>query len=325
MKLHLMIIDPEWDFCWPGLAHFMDITTPGWKAIEPLLRAALGPMLDLIIQPGKLYVPGAWEAMERLAAMVDRLRDKIDDITVTLDAHQIVDQSHPIWWKNTVTGKRPDPFTLLGLVGGMVQSLDPANGMAGTGIEFTTYLPSMLDRGGAVVSQAHPEGEGSRGFLRALAARGRQNQVVWPVHTEIGALGSIIVPTLMAALQRWQETFATINFLTKGSNIYTEHYGAIEAEVPDPNDPSTQVRAETVAALNEADIIVWGGVASTHCLPETFRGVDQNFKGGNIVQKMVLLTDATAPVPGFEFLYDGFIKEMTPKGMKTDTTVNFLT
>jgi nicotinamidase/pyrazinamidase len=318
MKLHLMIIDPEFDFCWPGLAHFMDLTTPEWKVCEPILRLALGPMLDLLIQPGKLYVPGAWEAMERLAAMIDRLSDKIDDITVTLDAHQIVDQAHPIWWRNATTGLAPDPFTLLGLIGNTIQSLDPANGFAGTGVEFNTRLPSMLDKGGAT-------GKGSRGYLAALDARGRQHHVVWPVHCEIGALGSIVVPTLMAALQRWQENFATINFLTKGSNIFTEHYGAIEAEVPDPNDESTQVRARTVASLGEADIIGWGGIASSHCLAETFRGVDANFQGGNIVQKMVLFTDATAAVPGFEFLYDGFIKEMTPKGMKQATTLDFLT
>jgi len=53
--------------------------------------------------------------------------------------------------------------------------------------------------------------------------------------------------------------------------------------------------------------------------------VDANFQGGNIVQKMVLLTDATAAVPGFEFLYDAFVAEMVPKGMKQETTVNFLT
>jgi len=317
MKLHAMIIDPEWDFCWPGLGHFFDLDSPEWKAISPLLQAALGPMFDLLVNPGKLYVPGGWEAMERYAALIDRLRAKIDDITVTLDAHQIVDQAHPIWWRNTTTGAAPDPFTLLGLIGQSIQSLDPAAGMAGTGVEYNTRLPSMFSQGGAT-------GKGSRGYLEALETRGREKHVVWPVHTEIGALGSIIVPSLMAALQRWQETFATVSFLTKGSNIFTEHYGAIEAEVPHPDDESTQVRTKTVAALAEADLIIWGGMASTHCLATTFRGVVENFADPRYVQKMTLLTDATAPVPGFEFLYDAFIADMAPKGMKQDTTVNFL-
>lgn len=318
MRVHLMVIDPQWDFCWPGLSHFFDIKSKEWTHVAKLLQFAVGPMFDLLVNPGKLYVPGAWEAMERLAAMVDRLRDKLDDITVTLDAHQIVDQAHPIWWKELGTGKPPDPFTLLGLVGTAIQSLDPANGMAGTGVEYTTYLPSLLDKGGAT-------GKGSRGYLDALDKRGREKHVIWPVHCEIGALGSTVVPTMMAALQKWQETFAIVNFLTKGSNIFTEHYGAMEAEIPDPNDESTQVRSQTVASLAEADIIVWGGIASTHCLATTFKGVADNFADPRYVQKMVLLEDATAPVPGFEFLYDAFLKEMKPKGMTLDTTVNFLT
>jgi len=319
MRVHLMVIDPQWDFCWPGLGHFFDIMSKEWKAIEPFLKSALGSMFDLLVNPGKLYVPGAWEAMGRLAAMMDRLRGKLDDITVTLDAHQIVDQAHPIWWKEQGTGKNPDPFTLLGLVGDTIQSLDPANGMTGTGVEFTTYLPSMLNKGGAT-------GKGSKGYLEALDARGREKHVIWPVHCEIGALGSTVVPTVMTALHSWQKKmFAIVNFLTKGSNIFTEHYGAIEAEVPDPNDESTQVRSQTVASLAEADIIAWGGVASSHCLATTFKGVADNFADPRYVQKMVLLTDATAPVPGFEFIYDGFLKEMMPKGMTLDTTTNFLT
>lgn len=317
MRLHLMIIDPEWDFCWPGLSHFIDLNSNEWKTCEPLLRMALGDMMDLLIQPGKLYVPGAWEAMGRLAAMIDRLRDKIDDITVTLDAHQIVDQAHPIWWKDK-QGNRPAPFTLLDTVGSLIQSLDPLNNMAPSGIEYDTYLPSFRNKGGAT-------GEGSVGYLNALKTKGRQKHVVWPVHCEIGALGSIIVPAVMSAIQRWQETFALVNFLTKGSNIFTEHYGAIEAEVPDPNDPSTQVRTDTVASLAEADIIVWGGIASTHCLATTFRGVAENFADPRYVQKMVLLEDATAPVPGFEFLYDQFVQEMKPKGMTISSTIEFLT
>jgi hypothetical protein len=39
---------------------------------------------------------------------------------------------------------------------------------------------------------------------------------------------------------------------------------------------------------------------------------------------MVLLTDASSSVPGFEFLSDAFVREMTAKGMKLATTDTFL-
>lgn len=317
MKVHLMIIDPEWDFCWPGLGHFLDLNGPEWKAIEPLLRMALGPLLDDIVNPGKLYVPGAWEDMGRLADMILRLKDKIDDIHVTIDAHQIVDQAHPIWWKSAKDGVMPNPFTLLDMVGSVVQSLDPTNNLAPTGDEYTTKLPSLMHKGG-------PTDKGSRGYLEALAARGRFKHVVWPVHCEIGTLGSIIVPSLMAALQEWQRRFAIVDFVTKGSNIGTEHYGAVEAEVPDPKDDTTQINTELVASVQEADILLWAGEASTHCLPTTFRGVVNNFSDPRYIKKCVLLTDATSPVPGFEQQWDDFLAEMTPKGMQTATTVDVL-
>ena len=66
MNVHCLIIDPQNDFCDP--------------------------------EKGSLYVPGADEDMMRLAKMVDRLRDKLTDIHVTLDSHHTVDIAHPVFW-----------------------------------------------------------------------------------------------------------------------------------------------------------------------------------------------------------------------------------
>ena len=76
-RIHLVVIDPQNDFCDPQ---------------------------------GALYVPGAAEDVERLARLVDRLRDRIDDIHITLDSHRRVDISHPMWWSDA-RGRAPDPFT----------------------------------------------------------------------------------------------------------------------------------------------------------------------------------------------------------------------
>mgnify|MGYP003665380095 CR=1 FL=1 len=75
MKIHLLIIDPQNDFCNPN---------------------------------GSLYVPGADEDVKRLAGLVHRMKDKIDDIHVTLDSHRKVDIAHPIWWKDA-SGAHPGP------------------------------------------------------------------------------------------------------------------------------------------------------------------------------------------------------------------------
>lgn len=78
-KIHLLIIDPQVDFCDPT---------------------------------GSLYVPGAEKDMQRLAEMVNRLGHKIAQIHVTLDSHRLNDIAHPNFWKDGM-GKQPNPFTLI--------------------------------------------------------------------------------------------------------------------------------------------------------------------------------------------------------------------
>ena len=68
-KVELLIIDPQVDFCDPKV--------------------------------GALYVPGAEHDMNRLAAMIRRLNNKIDDIHVTLDSHHLIHIAHPIFWKDS--------------------------------------------------------------------------------------------------------------------------------------------------------------------------------------------------------------------------------
>src|SRR4030095_17235716 len=77
-RIELLVIDPQVDFCDP--------------------------------QRGSLYVPGAEHDMNRLAAMIRRLKDKLDDIHVTLDSHHLIHIAHPIFWKDS-HGQHPAVFT----------------------------------------------------------------------------------------------------------------------------------------------------------------------------------------------------------------------
>lgn len=78
-KTHLLLIDPQVDFCDPS---------------------------------GSLFVTGADEDMKRVGEMITRMGEKISSIHTTLDQHHIMDIAHPVFWKNT-EGKRPDPFTII--------------------------------------------------------------------------------------------------------------------------------------------------------------------------------------------------------------------
>lgn len=294
MKIHLIVVDPQNDFCVADDGH-------GNK--------------------GSLVVPGGKEDMLRVAAMIERLGDKLDDIHVTLDSHQGIGIERPGWWKRVPDGTPPAPFTVLGTHpdGKRIVKCNPdASGPNPTEEEYTTYLPSFLHKGG-------PTGKGSFGYLQALAAGGKYPHVVWPVHTVVGSWGWSIVPELSQVLTAWeQRVFGRVDYVVKGNNPWTEHFSGVRAEVPDPKDPSTQVNTGLIQTLQEADIIVVAGEALSHCVASTIRGVWENFSDPQYVQKMVLLTDCMSNVPGFEFLGEAFLKEARAKGVQTDTSVSFL-
>jgi nicotinamidase/pyrazinamidase len=164
----------------------------------------------------------------------------------------------------------------------------------------------------------------SREYVAALEQNGRYPLCVWPYHCLIGSPGHAVVPELFAALTDWESGFAVVDYVTKGSNIWTEHYSAVVADVPDPEDPSTQINTRLIQTLMEADLIFVAGEAGSHCLANTVRDIANNFGDDNYVKKLVLLTDATSPVPGFETYQDDFLREMTARGMQTATTTDFL-
>jgi len=74
---HLLIIDPQNDFC--------DVPA-AWRPADPLTGAALAPALP---------VAGAHADMLRIADFIRAAGDALDDITITLDSHHRIDIAHP--------------------------------------------------------------------------------------------------------------------------------------------------------------------------------------------------------------------------------------
>ena len=249
-----------------------------------------------------LPVPGALADMGRVAALIRRAGPRLHDIHVTLDSHRVIDVAHPGFWRDQ-DGRQPAPFT-------MISHDDVKNGIWSP--RSPQYRQRMLD------------------YTAALAAAGKFRLMVWPEHCLIGSWGHNVVDELKAELDAWERTqFANVNFVTKGANTFTEHYGALMAEVPDPADPSTQLNGEFISMLQDADIIAIAGEASSHCVKTTIEQIVDNI-GDSHLSKIHLLTDCMSPVPptpgspDFPAIAKAFLSDMQSRGLVLTTSDAFL-
>ena len=162
-------------------------------------------------------------------------------------------------------------------------------------------------------------------YVNALDQGGRYPLCIWPPHCLIGSHGATVVPELFDAFRNWEEEkFGIVDYVAKGSNLYTEHYSGVKAEVPDPEDPSTHINTGLINTLMEADVIGLAGEAGSHCLANTARDIANEFGDDSYVAKFCLLTDGTSPVTGFEQMQTDFVDEMVQRGMTTSTCADFL-
>src|SRR5262245_32074424 len=122
MNTRLLIIDPQNDFCdIPGAA---------------------------------LPVTGANADLPRPAALIKQARDRLDDITVTLDSHASVGIERTTFW---ITADR--------------QSVAPFTQIAESDVRAGRVVPRDRQRLPEVLA-----------YLAALERGGRYKLVVWPVH-----------------------------------------------------------------------------------------------------------------------------------------------
>ncbi|HWW05790.1 cysteine hydrolase [Collimonas sp.] len=275
---HLLIIDPQNDFC--------DLP-PAYLPPDPANGGNAAPSLP---------VPGAHADMLRVADLINRGGAGISAISITLDSHHRLDIAHPGFWSSAAGGELT-PFT----------QISAAQVRAGA---YLPRVPAALPR---VLA-----------YLDQLEAAGRYRLMVWPVHCEIGSWGHNVHADLRHAYNRWEErTQRSVNKISKGSNPWTEHYSAVQAEVPDPDDALTQSNQVFLDSLATAERIYITGEAGSHCVKATTEHIAAYF-GPQHMAKLVLVTDCMSPVSGFEQQYREFVEEMAARGARTANAAEVL-
>lgn len=257
----------------------------------------IDPQVDFC-DGGALPVTGATKDMERLAAMIDKHGNDIDSIQITMDSHYHYHIAHACFWQDS-KGNHPPHIS---------KGVTVIDEDAITSGQWRPTNPALKDW--------------ALHYVQQLATNKRYALVIWPDHCIIGSKGQLIHPIFFDAVNRWETRFTTIApRTTKGSNFKTEHYSAVKADVPDPEDEGTRLNGRLVSTLKKYDIILISGEALSHCVNFTVSDAAAEFSEEQ-VKKFVLLEDACSNVPGFETQGKDFVDNMVKKGMgisRTDT------
>lgn len=254
----------------------------------------IDPQNDFCDANGALCVPGAAEDCVRLTKMIKRLGGLFNSIHVTMDTHHLFHIAHPIFWQDR-DGKSPAPYTI-------ITSEMLANG------EYRASVPQYQ----------HYAIE----YVSTLEKTGKYNLCVWPPHCLIGSWGHDIYAPLSKSLIEWESAVPgrVVDYTYKGSNVRTEHYSAIRAEVSDAADASSRTNFALIERLKSADNIAIAGEALSHCVANTVRDLITCIPA----EKLIVLTDVSSNVPGFERLGTEFCSEIETIGVRLMTSEEFL-
>ncbi|MFV0484024.1 MAG: hypothetical protein ACK5MG_08035 [Bacteroidales bacterium] len=237
---------------------------------------------DFCSPDGSLFVSGAVEDMKRLVGFINSNSSKLSNVVLTQDSHHVLDIAHPGFWTDK-NGKPVEAFT-------QITSQQVTDG---------EYLPRENKE--QVIQ-----------YLKELEDNGEFTHTIWPEHCIVGSVGGAIFPPVMEAISNWERSQGTrFTLYQKGLNPYTEHFGALRANVIDKTDKSTDYNQELIAQLKDADRIIIAGEAKSHCVANT---VKQIYELGGIKAEIVILSDCMSPVTGFETLGEDVYKMAAEKG-----------
>ncbi|MDZ7814224.1 MAG: cysteine hydrolase [Ideonella sp.] len=265
---------------------FCDLPKAWWPT-DPRTGQPIAPALP---------VAGAHQDMQRLAGFMSQAQRALSGVTITLDSHHVFDIAHPaFWWGQGEQAVAP--FTTITAAQVRAGEYRP---------RAATALPKVL------------------GYLATLEATGRYQLMVWPTHCVTGTWGHNLHADIAQAAQAWEQHHQqATRWLFKGLNPWTEHYSAFQAEVPDTTDPDTGLQAAALAHLDQAEMLLVAGQASSHCVRASVEHLVAHLPSGQ-PQRILLLTDCMSPVTAFEPAAQAFFEAMQAQGVRLATSTQTL-
>lgn len=250
----------------------------------------IDPQSDFCMPGASLYVNGADTDMQRLANFITEHTKEIDSIHISLDMHQYDNIAHPMYWMNKKS-KHPEPFTnitIQDIKNDIWKTSNPENS-----IKANLYLSSL---------------ESDKKFTHTI----------WPYHCIAGTQGANIFPTLLVALKHWMDiTGKSFHTHFKGMNSDSEHFGIFQSE--DKNSKFNHHLCDEIFGINNSNEILVAGQAKSHCVAMSLKQILQARPEN--VKQIILLTDTTSNVVGFEHIADEIYENLRLAGMQELETI----
>lgn len=250
--------------------------------------------IDFHDVPGAaLPVAGAVKDTERIANFIRKANPST--IFASLDSHYSLDISHSSWWSNA------------------------------DGSPIGIFTPVLADdiKNGKYVPRIDPVR--SLKYVESLEANGEFKHFIWPDHCLIGSEGQALHPVFMSALKEWMgKNLRWVNFINKGVNPHTEHFGIFRANVPLPEDPATGVNQGIFQVLNQHDDVYLVGQARSHCVVNSLKQMLQI--APQLASKLIVFEDCMSNVPGlpqdFYDYVDGIYTDAQKSGVRIEKSTN---
>ncbi|HEY4488175.1 MAG TPA: isochorismatase family protein [Candidatus Paceibacterota bacterium] len=240
-----------------------------------------------------LAVKGGLSASKRAGAFIRAAIEKIRRVVRTSDAHRRQHIAHPYGWL-TNEARQISPFAEVTL--------------------------DQLVRNEIRLKDSNTFGRVSD-YLAKLESRGKRHRI-WPPHCIVTTWGQATERTIGNAIEEWEVAHGASAFdVAKGGAIWREHFGGIEAEVPDESDPQTLPNEALLNELRSMTAVLVFGLALDYCVAETMRQMIKHL-GPEYAKRMILVIDCTAaidPAAG-----ETFLNEMRAAGVTVASSIEIL-
>lgn len=234
----------------------------------------------------ELPVQGATSSAIRTASFMAVMSDLLDSVTLTFDSQANFGIERPGYWITREGDPVPEwtKITAAMVNTGQVRPVDPAR----------KTVASLV--------------------VNELARLGRPELMIWPRHGVLGTYGHNLVAPIAEEVAQWEVNRQRIaTRVLKGTNPDTEHYSALEAEIPLPGHASTHLNTALAKQLAAGTGRLFvAGQASSHCVPATVRSLIKAQPG--VATRLTILRDAMNPVTGFEAAEVAFFEEIERLG-----------